>query len=314
MAKTFPGTRDLLTEVRQKMGTARLLPPGPIAHATVGTAIDWWLRFLAQPGVRPRMDIAEKGLDRLEGHPAHWAGKRMFDTITGLQLGEATTQFHQPLDPLADLTDQPEEFQARTCVALALLTDCFRVGLRPGSRLLDIPAGSGPGAMLELATDTEVADLIALRLSAEKVFLPWIEQPVHTGPTFAGSHLVPGDADLISGETFIEFKATSGARPRKDGNRAYRIDPVDIYQMLAYLLMDYTDSYRIQHLGLYAVRFERYLTWDVDEFLDKATSSTSSLLESPSVASLRGEFHTLLRHTHAQLIGNTIAKKGTHGG
>jgi hypothetical protein len=105
--------------------------------------------------------------------------------------------------------------------------------------------GDGPQALMDLATDVKVADLIALRDSAREVFLPHLPPgPVHTGPTFEGSRLLPADADLIASDCLIECKATIGGPPRKVGTRTLKFDSGDLFQFLGYALMDFSDHLR----------------------------------------------------------------------
>ncbi|SDD87371.1 hypothetical protein [Glycomyces harbinensis] len=146
--------------------------------------------------------------------------------------------------------------------------------MRPGSRLLELTPGAGPQALLDLATEVEVADLIALRDSAVEVFVPHLPPgPVIAGPTFDGSRLLPADADLIAGDCLIECKATIGGPPRKDGTRAFKFDRNDLFQVLGYALMDFSDTYAIRPIGLYAPRFASFQTWPLAQILDEPQAS-----------------------------------------
>jgi hypothetical protein len=285
MREQFPNPRPLLAAIRQSAGTTVLHPPEGIAYTTQGGAIDWWLRFIAVPGSHPDLGVASKGLEALEGYPAAEAAWPMFTTPTNLSISdqmEITVEVssEEPVDMMLRLLGFDAEWQARTCFALSLLTECFRAGVRPGSRLLTVPEGAGPQALLDLATADEVADLIAMRDSALRVFFPDLPVgKVHTGPTFDGSRYLPADADLIVGDTLIEIKSTIGGPPRKDGTRAVKFDRSDLYQLLGYLLMDTSGQYWIGRVGLYAIRFESFQIWPVDQFLEAAAGRPLDLAE-----------------------------------
>jgi hypothetical protein len=285
---TFPNTRPVLAEMRAGAGVPSILPAERIAYPTQGAAVDWWLRFLAEPDGLPDLSLAHAGLEALRGLPAFDAGWPLLATTAG--LGPRDWPDHPATAAGGLLRDFDDQFQARACFALALLTECYRAGVRPGSRLLTLPEGAGPQALLDLATTVEVADLIAMRDSAREVFLPHLPAgPVHTGPTFDGSRLLPADADLIAGDCLIECKATIGGPPRKDGTRALKFDRDDLYQLLGYVLMDFSDAYAIRRVGLYAPRFASFQTWPLAQVLDAAAGKSVDLPQA------RGEFEQVLR-------------------
>jgi hypothetical protein len=285
MRQTFPNPRSLLADIRKTAGTTVLHAPRGIAYTTQGGAIDWWIRFLTVPGSHPALRVARKGLEALDGYPAGDAGWPMFSTATDMTINadmeiNVDITFDEPVEMMRRLLEMDAEHQARTCFVLSLFTECFRAGVRPGSRLLTVPEGAGVPALLNLATATEVADLIVMRDSAQHVFLPELPQGlVYTGPTFDGSRYLPADADLIVGDLLVEMKSTIGGQPRKDGTRAVKFERKDLYQLLGYLLMDFSDRYGIRQVGLYAIRFESFQTWKVDQFLEAAAGRPLDLVE-----------------------------------
>jgi hypothetical protein len=237
----------------------------------------------------PRLDVARSGLDQLQGHPAYDAGAPMFSTLTAMELGGQRVEFEEPIDPMARLLEHDDEFQARTCYALALMTEFFRAPIT-FSRLLNVSEDSSPQAVLDLATVDEVADLIRMKESAQQALIPRLPKGLVTsGPTFDGSKDLSADADMIVGDTLVEMKATQGAQALVDGTKPVRVERTDIYQMLGYLLMDYSDRYRIRNIGFYAIRFEYYKTWNVDEFLSRLAGRSVDLAEA------RSRFRMLLR-------------------
>lgn len=286
----FPNTRALLGEIRAGAGVPTILPAERIAYATQGAAIDWWLRFLTDADGFPDLGLARAGHVALQGFPAYDAAEPLLAAIGGSPPAGRPPRATVPGNGAASLLDYGDETQARTCFVLALLTECFRAGVRPGSRLLDLAPGDGPRALLDLATDIEVADLIALRDSAREVFVPHLPPgPVLTGPTFEGSRFLPADADLIAGDLLIECKATIGGPPRKDRTRALKFDRSDLFQLLGYALMDFSDTYAIRRVGLYAPRFASFQTWPLAQVLDTAAGKLVDL------AQARSDFERILR-------------------
>ena len=116
-----------------------------------------------------------------------------------------------------------EERLFRCCFALALYIGVFRAGLLPGSRLLTLDRTATLGDLLALASEAEVADVLALADAARRELAPAVAargEPLHLGPTFAGSRDVGGaDADVIAGGLLLEWKATVGPRRQRDGRR-----------------------------------------------------------------------------------------------
>jgi hypothetical protein len=134
------------------------------------------------------------------------------------------------------------------------------------SRLQRLDEGSRAADLLDLANAAEVADLIAMRNLARERLLPALPSgPVATGMTFDGSADLNADADLIAGGMLIDFKAGQGGKPRADGTRAASLGRTDIDQLLGYTLMDYSNSYGLHTVGVYAVRFGYLAAWPLAE-------------------------------------------------
>ena len=80
------------------------------------------------------------------------------------------------------------------------------------------------------------------------------------GPVFDGSmHLGGADADFILNRRLIDCKATI---------RPDLMSRSEIYQLAGYLLLDYTDVYGINMVGLYLSRQGALISWSVQDFLD----------------------------------------------
>jgi len=144
--------------------------------------------------------------------------------------------------------------------------------------------------LLDLANDAEVADLIAMRDLARERLLPALPAgPVDTGMTFDGSADLNADADLIAGGMLIDFKAGQGSKPRADGTRAASLGRADLDQLLGYALMDYSDTFALHTVGLYAVRFGYLAAWPLPE-LDQLMGGQGT-----GMCDLRAQFAQVLR-------------------
>ena len=283
MRATFPHLGPLRQSVRDAAGGLLVAPSTAVAPGTQGAAIDWWLRVLIDP--RVSLELPTRGLwDRRAGFDA--AGRELLDALCPRRPTILEPAVH---------AGQPDEWWARVCYALALLVERFRNPMVTGSRLFALPAGSGAADLLALANDDEVADLIAMRDLALKHLLPRLPAgTVHTGPTFDGSAHLGADADLVVEGLLIDFKAGSGGKPRRDGTRSPSIASTDVYQLLGYALLDFSDRYALHAVGVYAVRFGHLAQWPLTELIRQATGRTDL-----GLLALRRQFEDLLTASDA---------------
>jgi hypothetical protein len=255
----FPHHKEIQAAYRVAAGPARLLPPAEVLPGTQGAAIDWWLRFLLDPA--PSLDLPLAGLQIRDDLPCCNAGLELL-TEVGVIDGRATKV--RAMDP-ARFAHQPDQWWARLSYALALLVELYRAPSVEGSRLMRLTPRSTASDLLALANDAEVTDLIAMRDLAAVELLPALPAgPVATGMTFEGSRHLNADADLIAGGTLVDFKASQGRSPRKDGTRAAALARSDLDQLLGYALMDYSDTYKLDTVAIYAVRFGHYSPWPIE--------------------------------------------------
>jgi hypothetical protein len=306
LRERFPLLRAIQGSYRQAAAhLVPLLPPdgAKIAYSTVGTAFDWRVRFLLDP--RPDLRLALMGAALLGRHRLELAAKLMGALGGTLRIrphvgGEAQPQPAKgPVAPRALAGADPgrtaslePEWLARACYALALFTEVFRAGPLPGSRLAMLAPTASVDGLLALASDDEVADLLALTEAARRNLMPAVAArggPVHIGPTFAGSLDVGGaDADLIVGGLLIEVKVQLGDRGQ-DGRRRCSLEQRSMFELLGYLLLDYDDTYEIDALGVYSARWRYLATWPVDELLGVLAGSPVELAQE------RAEFAALVR-------------------
>ncbi|MEV4507500.1 hypothetical protein AB0K00_00885 [Dactylosporangium sp. NPDC049525] len=263
MRDTFPHLGPLQRAVRDAAGGLVVAPAKVVALGTQGAAIDWWLRLLIDRQVS--LELPMRGLwDRRAGFDA--AGRELLDALCPRRPTILEPAVH---------AEQPDEWWARVCYALALLVERFRNPMVTGSRLYTLPAGSTAADLLALANDDEVADLIAMRDLARTHLLPRLSAgTVHTGPTFDGSGYLGADADLVVAGLLIDFKAGCGGKPRLDGTRSPSLASTDVYQLLGYALMDFSDRYALHAVGIYAVRFGYLVQWPLTELIRQATGRT----------------------------------------
>jgi hypothetical protein len=283
----FPNTRDLQRRYREAIAHAAPLTPkdgAEVAYGTIGGALDWRLRFLFTP--RPDLTLAFVGAVRLNE-----TRRRLLLELLGavggrLQLwpDPSHAEADPPLPPdVPGPAGLEEERLVRCCFALTLYTEVFRAGLLPGSRLLTLDRTATLEDLLALASEAEVADVLALADAARRELAPAVAargEPLHLGPTFAGSRDVGGaDADVIAGGLLLEWKATLGPRRQSDGRRYCSLDLITLQQLLGYLLLDYQDEYAIDTLGLYAARYAYLVTWPAADLLAELADDPVDLAE-----------------------------------
>lgn len=288
---TFPHYKGVQAAYRVDAGVARVVPSRAVAPGTQGAAIDWWLRMLIDPAVS--VSLAYAGL-RMGRASCVRAGLELLAFLGGLDDAGAP----RPVRP-ARLTRAPDEWWARACYALALLTELYRAATVDGSRLMRLTTDSKVEDLLALANDEEVADLIAMRDLALEHLLPALPTgTVATGMTFDGSRDLNADADLIAGGMLVDFKASQG-RARKDGTRAAALDRTELDQLLGYALMDYSDKFAIHTVAIYGIRFGHLAAWPL---ADLATQMAGRQVD---IAELRKQFAHVLKvelpaHWHQQ--------------
>ena len=102
-------------------------------------------------------------------------------------------------------------------------------------------------------------------------------------PTFEGSGDIGGaDADVILDNCLLDIKSTVKAGIQK----------LWLYQLLGYVLLDYSDRFELSMVGFYMARQGKFMEWPIDNLLE-----TLSAKHNRSLADLRGEFHHLLQES-----------------
>ncbi|NKE62513.1 hypothetical protein FXN61_39600 [Lentzea sp. PSKA42] len=103
-------------------------------------------------------------------------------------------------------------------------------------------------AQLDLTQDSHLATLRAASTP----------ERCHPGPTFDGSRRVTADADLIVDGLLLDFKST---------RRVDNFSQATMQQLLGYALMDFSDRYEIDAVGLFLTRAGALISWPIEEYL-----------------------------------------------
>ncbi|MEW2384326.1 hypothetical protein AB0873_19855 [Micromonospora sp. NPDC047707] len=280
---TSPHHHDVQADFREAAGPALVLPSPVVVLGTQGTAIDWWFRFLVDPA--PSVGIVVAGL-RSRRAPCRQAGLELLHDLGAVDEAGNLVGHVRP----ARFADRSDEWWARVSYALALLVELYRAPMVDGSRLMRLGPSSRAEDLLALANPDEVADLIAMRDLAVERLLPALPSgPVTTSATFDGSADLHADADLIVGGMLVDFKAGQGGRPRADGSRAAVLRREDLDQLLGYVLLDYSDTFALRAVAVYAARFGHFMSWPLGELFARLAGRPIDL------ATLRQEFAHVVR-------------------
>jgi hypothetical protein len=221
-----------------------LLPPGVGTEAgTVGTAIELTAGI---SGTGPRLHTVGGEL-----------AARLTETVRRLDLDNRDL----PLDRAQD----EEEDLARLLIAAAWYQVLARtaIGFTFTPLAEAAPAAFTLPRLLALRHQDLVADVTAQLHHAAHGPLEALRARTRPGnctggPTFAGAR-ISADADLVVDGLLLDFK--SARRPLAEMTQR------TAWQLTGYLLLDATDRYRIDTVGLYLTRSAVLATWPVDDYL-----------------------------------------------
>lgn len=247
----FPNMKPLQTEYKELAGGLVVDSMGANA-GTVGTAFDLVIRLMIEPDVTPKSTLA---------------------------LYPFNTTYHQVVNDLACIAGRSddEELATRAVWALALCVNAYRAGPAWAPLVPDLVDGGSffVDKMLEQADDNAVAELLALKKLSELRLIPKLAGPFSLGPTFelskpGASQRIGAEADLVAGGLLLDIK-TILAPKNKAGLRPDVLKPDSVYQLLGYALLDYSNQYNIEQLGIYSARYGSLMEWP----LERATSLLS---------------------------------------
>jgi hypothetical protein len=272
---------------RYRESAPPLAVPGvPRAEAdpgTVGTAADWLLRFLICP--QPELHLVVGG-----AAACRKAGIDVAPALAGIAGALGVPLPARPPERVRVFTgpvpgsDADPGLLARSCWALALLTEAFRAGPVIAARgpLGRFRGGSVSGDdLLGLAPPAGLTQLAEFRHVFETALLPQLAArigPWALGPTFAGSELIKADADLIAAGLLLELKTSA----------KLSLGIADLLQVIGYALLDFDDDYRVAELGIFTARYGYLATWELGALLRELAGHEIS------VQSARDEFRGFL--------------------
>ena len=152
------------------------------------------------------------------------------------------------------LSESEENELNRYCVAMAMMDPLVRAGR--GSEELNFYRHK----LLEIADDVILADM---RKLSWRFFDEWesegmFDKPFVLGPRFDGSRDIGGaDADLIVDRCLYDIKTSKHAK----------IPLEFLRQLIGYVLLDYSDEYELDSIGLYMSRQGLTCKWDLNDAL-----------------------------------------------
>lgn len=248
---------------------------GRYPFPTVGTAFDYRVRFMFEPGPIQRL-VAYAGANKLA---QHWGSP-------SLAVPSAFNELSHDLEELlgsegAQRGERHHEKRlARVCYGLALYEQCFRSPVDDSWPIVALGRNASWEQVAALAPEAAVEDLVALAsqfsqsqgsILGEKRFIP--------NPTFIGSSALGGaDADWISGPRLIDMKTTTEST----------IERRTLWQVCGYCLADSIDEYKITEVGIYFSRHGVQVAWPLADLLALLAGNPIDLEE------VRQEFSSIL--------------------
>ena len=218
----------------------------------VGMAIDYRIRYYFAAYPVAKRSAAASGLKSFVA--LTWSKKRL---ARYQSLLESHDRYIADLKPHGRLLGRADEEELnRRCVVLAMFEQLYRMGLFAiGKTWLD----RNPLNPLAIPEEPWIDDLCRMSEAAYVAMHERLDEPHHLNPKFEGSRDLAGaDADLIVGRTLIEIKAYKD--PTRHSNQ-------NLYQILGYALLDYSDKYELEGLGLYFARYGASVEWPMEAFL-----------------------------------------------
>ncbi|MFC1414151.1 hypothetical protein ACEZCY_33885 [Streptacidiphilus sp. N1-12] len=299
------GAGRVRAEYRARLPAAAVLLPGEgvgFEAGTVGTAIDQRLRLsftcasavdeATEAGIARCLEVATVYRERQEPRPSVWSvlAQVGHDLVTTLaaQVGDLELDAR---NRSLTRTHEAEERLARLLLAGAW----YALNLRnpfafPDTPLFQAALESSERFTLErllaVPSPALVEDVLAQVHAAESGPLEDLRQRTSPrqcipGPTFEGSADISADADLIVDGVLIDFKST---------RHVQTLPKTTVHQLLGYVLLDYSDHYRIDMVGLYLTRAGALVAWPLEDYLALLGARRRDLVE------LRSLFNRLVAH------------------
>lgn len=287
------GPRRVRATYRVRLPHTGVLLPGEgvgFEAGTVGTAIDQRLRLAftttapldeaTVAGIASCQLAARASRRRGRSDPVWSAlaavGAQLADAVA-TQVGELGLAVRER--PMLR-SDEEEEHLARLLLCAAWYALNYRNPFAfPDTPMvqsvMDAPRGFTLRRLLAVPTRALVDDVLAQLHAAEDGPLDDLRRDSLAsacvgGPTFDGSTDVKADADLIADGLLLDFKSTRtvSAFPQST-----------VLQLLGYVLLDYSDRYRIDAVGVYLTRAAALISWPVEQYLALLGARRRDLIE-----------------------------------
>ena len=300
----FSDTRSFLKDVRKQLRSADTIRPTVdvlgtrYPWGTIGMALDYRIRYYFDVTPHDKL-IANTGARRLTLMMTPRVQRLLRASISPMEklqelgivlqedgdgpLGSVYQDFFKGLDDLTRqnnpvsrrLSEAQEDELNRHCVVLGLLEEVVRIGVHPNLPLV-AKEHTSVADLLEIPDTHWINDIRNLSWRFYDNFNHLLSLPYSLNPTFDGSDDIGGaDAEMIVDGTLIDIKAT----------KVQEIEPDWLWQLLGYVLLDYSDHNLINGIGLYMARQGTLFQWDLEEAIRGLCSG-----ESPSIEELRQEF------------------------
>jgi hypothetical protein len=291
--------------LQQLVGAETIRPPQapePTPWPIIGQAVDYRIRYYF--AVTPLLQlVAGKAMKKLSktiettdlfsGRPEVrklWGKKELYlppDEPVFLYLPKPAYDFCMSLENFFEsvrpagrrLPPQMEEHLCQHCYGLALFEMVGRQPWEYESPLYGLPSGASAEDMLALAGTWWVEDLCRLSSLFYERCAQLVRPDAVLNPIFEGSIDIEGaDADFIVDGLLINIKTTVSPK----------FDRQVLYQLLGYVLLDYSDRYAIHSVGVYLARQGVLVQMPIDEFL-----ASLSGLDALQLPELREDFRKL---------------------
>ena len=253
LAERFPDTRAIRREYKGRTGELLVDSLGA-PSTTTGTAMDLAIRFMLDPTDVPQ------------------SARILFHSIKGYT--DTVDELAAAAGAAVGTGEASSETFARAVWGLALCVTAHRVGLAAPSVVFDLlgERNFNASTMMAQASPIAVQELTALGNLASRRLVPALERPFHLGPEFDASRrngpgdgrLIAAEADLICNGLLLDIKTKLGTKNPKSGIRSDALAIDDLYQLLAYALLDHSDTYGISSLGIYSARYGALVTWPLE--------------------------------------------------
>jgi hypothetical protein len=271
---------------RQLAGVTTLRPSrgGPTyPYGTVGLAIDYRLRYYFEAHAGHLLDVYYGAMRLGSDTDMALAEDRIWVPSYG-PGSSSTTQMPRVAKALFDDTDvlltriQPvrrrlaradETALCQRCFALALFDRKLSANLRPErSSLAQLPADATLDQVLALANGVIVDDLVQLSSLFYDRHASFLDRQVELTPV-CNDRRVGAAPDMVADRYVIDFKTT--IHPK--------LDPLWLYQVLGYVLLEAEQHLELEGVGFYLVRQGKFVGWTLQSLIPALTGSKSTTIE-----------------------------------